>query len=182
MLDDWQETRNRLRGFISRRVHDGPTADGILQETLLRALQQGSSLRTGGALTGWLYRVAANLIADHHREERRLGELPDDLPTPVEEKRALQEMGECIRPLVSRLPDRYRQAIELSELDELPHKEVASRLGLGLSGVKSRVVRGRGLLLEALRECCALEMGPTGVADCQPRRNPCEVCPSGNAP
>lgn len=169
MHQDFQETRDRLHRFLLRRVGDPSVADGILQETLLRALEKGGTVRAPGAFVGWMFKVASNLVADHFRDTRRQVALPDDLALPEEDPDPLRALAQCLRPMVSRLPEPYRVAIELSELDGLPHKVVAGRLGLGISGVKSRVQRGRALLKEHLGQCCRLETGPTGLAGFEPR-------------
>ncbi|MEN9354923.1 MAG: hypothetical protein RL318_2248 [Fibrobacterota bacterium] len=176
MTDAWLETRAKLHGFILRRVGDSPVADGILQETLLRFLEAREGIRAQEALTGWMYRVASNLIADHFRKERRHGALDDEHPAPEEPEDPHRELAGCLRPLLATLPEGYRTALELADLEELPHKEVAVRLGLGVSGVKSRVQRGRVLLLEALERCCVLEKGPTGVSGYEPRARGCSGC------
>lgn len=176
MTDEWRETRTMLHGFVLRRVKDAAVADGILQETLVRLLESRGSLRAPGALKGWLFRVASNLIADHFREARRHRDLDDEHPVAQEPEDPHRELAACLRPMLTRLPDAYRTALELADLDDLPHKEVATRLGIGISGVKSRVQRGRGLLLEELERCCALERGPVGVSGFEPRSGSCGGC------
>ena len=62
----------------------------------------------------------------------------------------MEELAECVRPMMNALPEKYRLPLLLSELDGLPQKEVAKRLGLSLSAAKSRVQRGR----EQLKHLC----------------------------
>jgi len=163
MSDAWLEVRTGLRRFVARRVSDDAVADDLLQEIFLRFEEQQHTLRSPRAVTGWLYRIASNLIVDHYRERSRFRALPEELPQPSEEKNLVGEMAACMLPLVAELPEIYRQAVQLSELDGLGHKEIAQRLGLSISGVKSRVQRGRGMLLKRIEQCCELERGPRGV-------------------
>ncbi|MFN0128985.1 MAG: sigma-70 family RNA polymerase sigma factor [Verrucomicrobiales bacterium] len=112
-------------------------------------------------------------IADHYRQLR---------PTePLDEKRLAAESVEPVRTegereallaafrrLITQLPDPYREAIELTELHGLSQSELAQRLGISLSGAKSRVQRGRAHLKEALLACCRLEFDRRGgVVECQ---------------
>ncbi len=60
--------------------------------------------------------------------------------------------------MIKELPEKYRTAIQLSEIDNRSQKEVAAQEGISLSGAKSRVQRGRGLLKEMLHECCEFEI------------------------
>ncbi len=57
----------------------------------------------------------------------------------------------------------------LSEIDGLPQQEVASRLGISLSGAKSRVQRGRRMLRQRLLDCCDIETGRGGITGYEPR-------------
>ena len=81
-----------------------------------------------------------------------------------------------LRPFVAALPERYREAVRLSELDGLNHAAVAERLGLSVSGVKSRVQRGREQLRAMLHRCCEIALDARGG----PMK--CEVRPDGETP
>lgn len=81
------------------------------------------------------------------------------------------ELSSCLQPMLARLSEEYRQAIHLVELQGLTHREAADRLGLSLSGMKSRVQRGRRQLKELLDHCCVIELdGRRGVIDFERRR------------
>jgi RNA polymerase sigma-70 factor (ECF subfamily) len=82
----------------------------------------------------------------------------------------------ALRPFVLQLPLLYRDAVTMSELEGLPHAEIARRLGLSVSGVKSRVQRGRAQLRRDLERCCeiALDVRGTPVT--------CDLKPDGVVP
>ncbi len=65
--------------------------------------------------------------------------------------------------MLERLPQRDRQAITLVEYEGLTQNEAARRLGISLSGMKSRVQRARGRLCELLTGCCAVAMDVRGA-------------------
>jgi RNA polymerase sigma-70 factor (ECF subfamily) len=67
-----------------------------------------------------------------------------------------------MRPLVSRLPDKYREALELTEFEGLSQVAAAERLGLSTSGMKARVQRARGQLRDLLLDCCQVELDRRG--------------------
>ncbi len=60
--------------------------------------------------------------------------------------------------MVKELPDKYREAVQLSELENRTQKEVAELENISLSGAKSRVQRGRALLKTMLHDCCQIEI------------------------
>jgi RNA polymerase sigma-70 factor (ECF subfamily) len=151
---------------------------------MLRALQ---GLRSGEKFHAWVYQIARNVIADYWaRQQCAKVHEPEDpsLASPDTSSRDVgQELAECLRIFSSRLPSPYREAIELSELAGLPHREIASRLGISVSGVKSRVQRGREKLKQLVLECCSVELrgGEVQVCEAKPahrHREPCGCRPA----
>jgi RNA polymerase sigma-70 factor (ECF subfamily) len=169
MTDLWLEHRARLRGYIARRVRERDAVDDILQDVFLKAYAGLPGVKPSGSLAVWLFRIAGNAIADHYRSQRPWDALPEDLAAPESQRDDAAELAECIRPLIAELPESYRIPLELSELEGLPQKEVAQRLGLSLSGAKSRVQRGRERLRRRLLDCCAIETGRSGLVGYAPR-------------
>jgi len=66
-------------------------------------------------------------------------------------------------PLFARVPEGYRNALELTDLGELTQDEAAARLGLITSGMKSRVQRGRRMLRAEVARCCRIELDARGA-------------------
>lgn len=89
----------------------------------------------------------------------------EELP---QEQVNLQEIGQCLRPMLDCLPVKYREAMILSELEGFSQQAVADQLGLSLSGTKSRIQRGRTKLKEILLNCCNMEVGREGILDFYP--------------
>ena len=79
-----------------------------------------------------------------------------------DEESALRDLAGCVRPLVQLLPPPYREALTLVDFDGVPQVEVASQLGISVSGMKSRVQRGRAKLQELLEVCCRFELDCRG--------------------
>ena len=141
----WQEVQTKLRAYVRRRV-DGAHADDVLSEILLRLV--GSQEKMEGARNpmAWIYRVAANAIADHHRK------------TAIESA----ALARCLTPMMKDLPAPYDEALLLTEVEGLSQVVAAEKLGLSVSGMKSRVQRGRRKLKAALLRCCHVELNRRG--------------------
>jgi RNA polymerase sigma-70 factor (ECF subfamily) len=91
------------------------------------------------------------------------------------------ELARCLTPLVERLPASYREALVLTEVEGATQAEAAARLGLSVSGMKTRVQRARGRLKDLLLDCCHVELDRRrGVTGYRSRRGPCE-CGRGAA-
>lgn len=161
----WQSYREQLFRFVARRVEDHATAEDIVHDVLVRAYRKRDTLRSGEKFEQWLYRITRNAVIDHYRARKPSEELPADLAAPGAEgsESARRELAGCLRPLVEALPEHYRDAVVLSELRGLTQQETARRLGLSLSGAKSRVQRARRLLGEKLLDCCRVELDARGA-------------------
>lgn len=161
----WREHRERLFRFVLGRVRDPATAEDIVHDVLVRAYQNRDTLRNVRRFEAWLYQITRNAIVDHYRARKPTTALPDDLPEAEREQagQVQAELAQCIQPLVRALPGHYRDAVELSEIGGLTQRETATRLGLSLSGAKSRVQRARRRLVDMLLACCRLEFDSTGA-------------------
>ena len=175
----WEALRAELVRFVVRRVRDQALADDIVHDVLYRAYARRDSLREAGKLRPWLYQIARNAIVETYRSKKPLESLPDELPGGIAggSRSVERELARCLLPLVNGLPPTYRRAVMLAEVEGRTQREVASSLGLSLSGAKSRVQRARRMLAEALQACCRLEFDRRGgIADyrCQQDCTPCE--------
>jgi len=168
-VPDWAELRHRLLLFVRSRVAaDAADAEDVVQEVLLRMARDIESLRDGDRLDAWAYRIARNAIIDEHRRRGRYSTVVDrvaDQTRPGTEDSTAQavadadlvELSDCLLPMVDRLDEPYRSALRLTSVDGLTQAEAAARAGVSLSGMKSRVQRGRHRLREVLLACCSLE-------------------------
>ncbi len=159
-----------LRSYVARRVRRPQDAEDITQDALLRLYRSADSLRDERALEAWMYRIADHAIIDHYRRSTLRPEpiSPDDVallsPTADDDEPAADtELAECLHPLLARLPDAYRMALELTDLGELTQEQAAAQLGLSTSGMKSRVQRGRRMLRTEVGRCCRLELDGSGA-------------------
>jgi RNA polymerase sigma-70 factor (ECF subfamily) len=169
----WRELRARLHGFVGRRVGNSEDAEDIVQDVFVRMQHNIDTLSSADRLDAWAFRIARNTIADHYRSSDRryltreaAAKVMDGLGAdgvggePPNDARA--EMARCIAPMVRGLPDDYRRAIELTELEGMTQAAAAERLGLSVPGAKSRVQRGRARLRAMLLRCCEIETDRRG--------------------
>ena len=160
----WEILSTRLRSFIRARVEDDQTASDLLQETFLRIHQNLDTLGDAERLEAWVFRIARNMIVDHYRSRRRASPIePAGDPSPqIESSNVNEEVSGWIPGAMESLPEPYREAVRLYELEGLPQKDIARQLGLSLPGAKSRIQRGREKLKQVLHDCCAFELDHRG--------------------
>ncbi len=163
----WQDYHDGLLSFINHRVSNRDLAEDLLQDVFVKIHARLDTLADDERLQGWLYRIAQNSIIDHFRTGKSHEPLPEDLAEtlalePDEDDPMWSELTSCLRPMIEWLPEHYRDALLLAELEGLPLKEVAERLDLSLPGAKSRVQRGRAKLKEMMMICCQFEFDCRG--------------------
>lgn len=166
----WRELVGQLRAFVRRRIADPDRTEDLVAEILLRVHQNLGSLDDRERLPNWVLRIARNAVIDEYRRAGRAREQPaatlDEEPvaeTDVSDDQVLVELAGCLRPLLPGLPAEQRRAVQLIDLDGLAQADAARREGVSLSGMKSRVQRGRRRLAELLGRCCALTLDARGL-------------------
>jgi RNA polymerase sigma-70 factor (ECF subfamily) len=158
-----------LKKFIARRVTNTADAEDVLQETLIKIHRSINCLAPNSNLYAWVYKVTRNTIIDHHRKQQSnslsldtTANIPKDFEQRKPSREVLQEMAPCLRPMLEQLPEKYREAIVLADLEGISQVELADRLGLSLSGAKSRVQRARQQLKNLFADCCQFELDHSG--------------------
>jgi RNA polymerase sigma-70 factor (ECF subfamily) len=186
----WRELRARLRAFIARRVDNPADVEDLLQEVFLRIHQHLSTVRDTGRLMPWIFQLTRNAITDYYRAASRRHEIPGhslrDSEGDTGERESTSslhsdehtshqyELAPCLTPLIERLPEHYREAVLLVEMEGLPQRELSERLAVSLSGAKSRVQRGRDKLKDLLLHCCQVELDKRGtIMDYRPEAGGC---------
>ena len=169
LQDIWADLGSRLRRFVGRRVNDPHAADDITQDVLLKVQTQLESMPPQDKLPAWLFAIARNAIIDHYRANavRDHADAADFEPAAEADQRdAIQELTPCLERMVKHLAEPYREAMRLADFEGLAQQDVADRMGISLSGAKSRVQRARQQLREMILDCCRVERDARGgVAD-----------------
>lgn len=169
----WQAFAPPLRAFLAKRVPPGVEADDLLQDVFLRVVRHLPTLRSTDRPEAWLFQIARNALRDTLRARRRRDARTDplqiDLPSGADTaalRDAEAELAPCLTGMIARLDEPYRTAIELTSLQGLTQAEAAKQAGISLSGMKSRVQRGRDQLRRMLVDCCEIALDVRGgVAD-----------------
>ncbi len=98
------------------------------------------------------------------------GDLASQAGTDEAPHAALSELSSCVRPMIEQMTPRHREALKLVDFEGQSQVDAANALGISISGMKSRVQRGRAELRELLLACCDISRSATGgVLDFAPR-------------
>jgi RNA polymerase sigma-70 factor (ECF subfamily) len=148
----------RIAYSVLRQHQD---AEDATQETFMRVLRYQSKLEGVIDLKTWLARIAWRVALDRSKRRGRMKEITlDDAEKPVpeppsasmsaDEKFQVAQTGIRLERLVAALPEKLRQPLILSTIEEMTPREVALTLGINEAAVRSRVFRARQILREKL--------------------------------
>lgn len=152
----YRTNAGRLYGLATRMLGSRVDAEGLLQEVFLVAYRQLGTFKGDAALSTWLYSIAVNRCVDHLRSKSAK---MTDATTAFEEGHSPRNRGGAAAAAVSRidleraialLPDGYRAAFVLHDVEGLQHRKVAARLGVSDGTSKSQVHKARLRLRELL--------------------------------
>jgi len=156
---------NRLMNFAYRFVLDRQEAEDIVQDTFLKVYQNRHAYREIAKFSTWIYTITANLAKTILRKRRnrklfyfsRLG--PEDhevdfpsQDTPPGERVEGQFSEQMIQKAIEKLPEHFRTAIILRDIQDLSYEEISNIVGAPLGTVKSRINRARLRLQEELKQ------------------------------
>ncbi len=160
------DTERRAYSMALQLTRNSSDAEDLVQDTFVKAWRGFESYMPGRPFLNWLLRIMQRAYLDSRRRDNPIrkaeslnsmispsdGEvqelpIPDDGPGPDDEA-LYEEFRQGLRESLAELPDVYRTAIEMCDLDELSYSEIADLQNTTIGTVRSRIHRGRKLLRE----------------------------------
>lgn len=168
---------NNLYSLALKLTRNPAAAEDLVQDTYLKAVRFAPSVAPGSNVKAWLFTILHNTFRN---DLRGAGRNPVDVDSEVieavalasadddPERRLLQSVMDAdLREALDALPDVYRQAVWLRDVEECAYQEIADMLGIPIGTVMSRISRGRRMLhdrLVAARHRAAQASGASGGA------------------
>ena len=168
----WNQTQERLLGFVLRYTKDKALAEDIVQDVFLKVHDRLPQLREREKISGWIFRIARNTITDHFRSTSKTI-TATDLDWENDGITLNDCVSHCLTQMMQTLPDKYREALELAELKDMSQLQLAETLNLSYSGAKSRVQRARQMLKERMDRAYHIQFDRYGNAIVCQDKLPC---------
>ena len=161
---------DRVFAICLRMLRDREAALDATQDTFITVFRKADRFAGRSAFSTWLYRVAVNTCYDHTRRSHRrrtepLPEHNDPADASTGDAYLAAEVRPDIEAALAALPEEFRTAVVLADLEGLALQTVSDVLEVPVGTVKSRVFRGRRLLAEALGNLRAPSDPPTRQAN-----------------
>jgi RNA polymerase sigma-70 factor (ECF subfamily) len=163
-----------LLRYLERYVGDRVAAEDLRQETLMRMNKGLASFAGRSSIKTWAFSIASRVAADYlrHPDRRmRIVELskvaePIDPDRAIDERMVVDEMNECVRQVIDSLPDAYRAALILHDLEGFSANQTAEICGCSVASAKIRIHRARLRLKDELKGQCEFYRDPDSVFRC----------------
>lgn len=156
--------KNRLINFVYRFVKDYDVAEDIVQETFLRVFRKRRDYKAIANFSTWIFTIAGNLAKSELRRRKRWrflsidasneGDRSFELPgkeIDPDRHTAIQLFDEAIQAAIDELPDKYREALILRDVEGMSYQQIAEITKVPIGTVKSRVNRARLRLRKKLK-------------------------------
>ena len=150
-----------LYGTALRLTRRPADAEDLVQDTYLKAFRAASQFRRGSNLKAWLFTILHNTYRNMRRQDVRNpvdvdSEYVEQAPQPANEYSPEQILARAtldadLQAALDALPEAFRQAVWLRDVEELSYAEIAQVLDVPIGTVMSRISRGRRALLERLQ-------------------------------
>ncbi|MEA3296651.1 MAG: sigma-70 family RNA polymerase sigma factor, partial [candidate division Zixibacteria bacterium] len=148
--------KDRLMNIIGRMLSSTDEAEDIVQETFVRVYQHRQSFNFKHCFSTWIYTIALNLARNELRKRKKFKffdiiEMHGNQPELAVEANLPSRLPQVLNVAIKGLPEKYRTAFMLRDVQEMSYDEVAKILDIPLGTVKSRVNRARLMLREKLK-------------------------------
>lgn len=172
-----RELASSILHFLDRLVGNRAVAEELLQETLIRMDKGLPGFAGRSSIKTWAFSIARHVAADYLRHpDRKARTIPlDAIDEPIDPERGIDErvvvdeMNECIRAVIDSLPEPYRAALVLHDLEGLSAEQTATICECTVSAAKIRIHRARKRLKDALAQQCAFYRDQQSVFRCERR-------------
>jgi RNA polymerase sigma-70 factor, ECF subfamily len=154
----YQKYHERVYSICFRMTQNTSESEDLTQDVFIRLFRTVGSFRGESAFTTWLYRLTVNLVLMHFRKRKRRqdrineeGELPAYIVPGSQDPKRMRIVDRILlSEVIAKLPEGYRQAIILHDIQGLQHKEIAEAGGRSVGTSKSQLHKGRAMLRELI--------------------------------
>lgn len=159
-----QEFYDYLKSYILKKTGKKSIAEDIVQEVMLKLVESHKRTTEIKNIKAWLFQVTRNTIADYYKKNHLEYSFDEEWKEASLKSHSLPEIlaTDFIVPMINLLPKNYAQPLMMSDIENIPQKEIADKINLGLSATKMRIQRGRKKLQELFVECCQIEYDKNG--------------------
>ncbi len=156
----YQQHHPLVYSICLRMTRNVPESEDLTQEVFIHLFRTIGSFRGQAAFTTWLHRITVNHVLMHFRKRRVRseqttsdGELPIQVVAGSGDPKRMRVVDRILlSEVIAQLPDGYREAVILHDVEGLEHSEIAKMKGRSIGTSKSQLHKGRTMLRELIQQ------------------------------
>lgn len=157
----WEKAKDKLHAYVLSRFKNKELAEETTQEVLFKIYNSCCSGREIRNLNAWLFQIAYNTSLDILQKEAQQDKIAQE-EEHQNNSTIWDELSSTLESLIDFLPKKYAIPLKMSDLEGIPQKEIANKLGLEISTTKSRIQRSRKQLKKEILRRYHLELDKKG--------------------
>lgn len=172
--DEVRDLSQPIMRYLERYIGDRAVAEDMWQETMIRMSKGWDSFAMRSSTKTWAFSIASRVAADYLRQPGQkihivdMDEVDEQIGSvsAIDDRLVEEEMNDCVRQMINRLPDKYREVLILHDFEELTAEQTATICGCSLAAAKIRIHRARLRLKDALKKQCSFYHDSDNVLRC----------------
>lgn len=163
----WNNFDSQLFALICKKTKHQDHCHDILQDVYIKVIENIDKIEKAENIKSYLLKMADNAVTDHYRKKSNKpdSDFSEDILLTDEadsNDTSLQLADCCLRPMIESLEPIYKEALVMTELEGMTHKQYAEKIGISYSNAKTRVQRARQKLKKVILDCCTYEFDKYG--------------------
>lgn len=167
-IEIWERHSDQLKAFVCSKLNHDDSCHDILHDVFLKITEKEERIKWAEKPASYVIKMAQNCIIDYYRTERKNSTRCDAYEVNRNETTFEYELADCcLSAFIQKLPQLYSEALILADLKNMSQKNLAEKLNISYTAVKSRVQRARKMLKKAILDCCPYQFDKYGnIIDC----------------
>ncbi len=155
-IEKFESLIGKLYIYLLKNVKDRYVAEDILHDAVIKILEKRQFYRYKENYDGWAFRITQNVLIDYYRKIRanaNLESIKKGLDENKDELNTYKNLLPALKEFIENLPEKYSEPLILSDIEGVKQELIAQKLGLSVSGAKSRIQRARKMLKKYFLKC-----------------------------
>lgn len=158
----WNEYNQDVGRFLRSKSADLDLNDDIRSSVFEKLIFNYDKINDKSKIKFWLLRTAKNELFDTIKKQKNITYSQVEIPELQNLNTQLTDLSNCVVPLINKLDEKQKEVLLYSDIEEKSQLDLATKLDISYSGLKSRVQRARKKLLPKFHDCCDITLNNKG--------------------
>ncbi|MCV6628359.1 MAG: sigma-70 family RNA polymerase sigma factor [Flavobacteriaceae bacterium] len=174
----WAATHEAVYAFALKKLQDVDLAKDITQEVYLTLLDKQEQLQDTDKIKSWLLTVTYRKCMDVFRlKQKNYGIAAEESEKIISLAEEAHDVQDCMQGILNQMPEKYATPLRMVSMEGLKQQQIAERMNLPLTTVKTRILRAKKMLAQGYIDCCDFRYNDKGyLVGAVKSKADCKVC------